>query len=225
MTPRLGQFWTAALGAESITNEPDLVEARLRLTDDAFLDLCFQRVAAPVASPARLRPVLSGGPRQQEIVQRLLDLGAEHTDIGRDTAPRLVLTDPEGNAFCVLEDREAHRDTGPVAVLLLDNADPDRDAAFWMELTGWAPWAGTPGTTTLVHPSGVGPPLERRPESEAERGKNRLHLDVRPDARDHDIVERVLMWGATPLTDPADHPRLVFADPSGNEFCILARRP
>jgi hypothetical protein len=65
----------------------------------------------------------------------------------------------EGNAFCVMEDREVYRDTGSIAALPLDSADPDRDAAFWTEITGWVPWAGTPGTTTLRHPSGVGPLL------------------------------------------------------------------
>jgi hypothetical protein len=222
---RLGQFWAAALGAEPITNEPDAVEARLRLTDDAFLDLCFQRVASPSASPARLHPDLSGGARQQEIVRRLLDLGAEHADIGQGAVPWAVLTDPEGNAFCVMEDREVYRDTGPIAALPLDSSDPDRDAAFWTEITGWVPWAEIPGATTLRHPSGVGPLLELCHEPEPKRGKNRLHLDVRRDAEDNDIVERVLEWGATPLTDPTDHPWLVFADPSGNEFCILASSP
>jgi predicted enzyme related to lactoylglutathione lyase len=219
---RLGRFWAAALGAEPITNAPDLVEARLRLTDDVFLDLCLQHVASPSASPARLHPDLSGGARQQETVRRLLDLGAEHADIGQGEVPWVVLTDPEGNAFCVMEDREVHHDTGPIAALPLDSADPDRDAAFWAEITGWTPSADA---TTLRHPSGVGPLLELCHEPEPKRGKNRLHLDVRPDARDHDIVERVLKRGAIALTDPSDHPWLVFADPSGNEFCILAPHP
>ncbi len=221
---RLGRFWAEALGAELITDEPDAVEARLRFTDDVFLDLCFQRVASPSASPPRLHPDLSGGARQQDVVQRLLDLGAAHADIGQGAVPWEVLTDPDGNPFCVMEDREVYRDTGPIAALPLDCADPDRDAAFWTLITGWVPWEGMPGATTLRHPSGVGPLLEFCPEPEPKRGKNRLHLDVRPDADAADIVERVLQWGATPLSAPADHPWLVFADPSGNEFCILARQ-
>lgn len=131
--------------------------------------------------------------------------------------------DPEGNAFCVGEDREVHRDTGPIAALPLDSADPDRDAAFWAEVTGWVPTVGA--ATTLRHPAGVGPLLELRHEPEPSRGKNRLHLDVRPDAGDRDIVERVLAWGCTPLSGPADHFWRVFADPSGNEFCVLAQQP
>lgn len=215
---RLGRFWAAALGAEPMTDEPDIVEARLRFTDDAFLDLCFQPVASPSTSPARLHPDLLGGARQAEVVLRLLDLGAEHVDIGQGAVPWVVLADPEGNTFCVMEEREAHRDTGPIAALPLDSADPDRDAAFWTGITGWVRTG-----TTLRHPSGVGPILEFCPEPEAKRGKNRLHLDVRREAGDDDIVERVLGWGATPYGAPSDHPWLSFTDPSGNEFCILNR--
>jgi Glyoxalase-like domain len=222
---RLGRFWAAALGARLITNEPDLVEARLRITDELFLDLCFPRVASPSDSPARLRPGLACGARQQELVQRLLNLGAEHADTGRGAVPSVGLTDPEGNAFCVMADREVYRDTGPMGALPLDSSDPDRDAAFWAGITGWVPWAGMSGAAMLRHPSGVGPLLELVHEPEPKRGKNRLHLDVRPDAGDHDIVERILEGGATPLTDPSDHPWRVFADPSGNEFCVLAQQP
>jgi hypothetical protein len=216
---RLGNFWAVALGAEVITDEPDLVEARLHLADDVFLDLCFQRVAEPSTSPARLHPDLAGGARQQEVVQRLLDLGAEHADIGQGDVPWTVLADPEGNAFCVMEDRAVYRDTGPIAALPLDSADPERDAAFWAEVTGWVL---APGTTTLRHPAGVGPLLELCSEPEPRRGKNRLHLDVRPGPGDDGITDRVLERGATALTGPSEHAWRVFADPSGNEFCILA---
>lgn len=221
---RLGRFWAAALGAEPITDEPDIVEARLHLADDVFLDLCFQRVAEPSTAPARLHPDLAGGAGRQEVVERLLDLGAEHVDIGQGSVPWVVLADPEGNPFCVRGDRDVARATGPIAALPLDSADPGRDAAFWASITGWVPWAGT-GTAALRHPAGVGPVLELHPEPEPDRGKNRLHLDVRRGAGEDDVVERVLAQGATALGQPGDHPWLVFTDPSGNEFCILARQP
>jgi hypothetical protein len=218
---RLGRFWAGALGAQVITDEPDLVEARLRLTDDVFLDLVFPRVAEPSTAPPRLHPDLAGGARRAEVVARLLDLGAAPADIGQDDAPWTVLADPEGNAFCVMGEREADRDTGPIAALPLDSADPARDAAFWAEITGWRPTGA--GSTTLRHPAGVGPLLELCPEPEPARGKNRLHLDVRPGPEDDDIVERALALGATAVSAPGAHPWRVFTDPSGNEFCILGR--
>ena len=220
---RLGGFWAAAVGADMITDEPDLVEARLRLSEDVFLDLCFPRVAEPSTAPARLHLDLSGGARQQEVVERLIGLGAEHADIGQVDVPWIVLADPEGGAFCVMEDREAYRGTGPIAALPLDSADPDRDASFWAMITGWVPWAGTPGVVTLRHPTGVGPLLELCPEPAATAGKNRVHLDVRPGPGDDDVVERVLAQGATALSGPSDFPWRTFADPSGNEFCVLPR--
>jgi predicted enzyme related to lactoylglutathione lyase len=222
---RLGRFWAAALGAEPLTDEPEGVEARLHLGDGAFLDLCFPRVDSPSTAPARLHPDLTGGARQQEVVQRLLDLGAEHADVGQGAVPWVVLRDPEDNAFCVMEDREAYRGTGPIAALPLDSADPERDAAFWAAITGWVPEAGTAGVTTLRHPAGVGPLLELCAEPEPKRGKNRLHLDVRREAGDDDIVDRVVEWGATALSGPDEFPWRVFADPSGNEFCILRPQP
>jgi hypothetical protein len=59
--------------------------------------------------------------------------------------------------------------------------------------------------------------------------KNRVHLDLRPADREREEeVERVLALGATFL---ADHRRpdgsgwITLADPEGNDFCILSRRP
>jgi hypothetical protein len=64
---------------------------------------------------------------------------------------------------------------------------------------------------------------------ETKQVKNRIHLDLRPTDREREEeVERVLALGAT---FQADHRRpdgrgwITLADPEGNEFCILPRRP
>lgn len=220
--PRLlGRFWAAAVGAEQLVDEPDGFEARVALSDDVFLDLCFQRVTAPSSAPARLHPDLMGGARQPEVVARLLELGAVHVDIGQGDVPWAVLADPEGNSFCVMAEREIHRGTGPIAALPMDSADPARDARFWAAVTGWVPWQGTPGAATLRHPSGAGPLLELCPEPEPKRGKNRMHLDVRPEAGEHGVTERLTALGAVRISEPGEFPWLQFVDPSGNEFCVL----
>jgi hypothetical protein len=218
---RLGRFWAAALDAQPLTDEPDSFEARVVLSGDAFLDLCFQRVAVPSSAPARLHLDLAGGARQRDIVERLLGLGATHADIGQGEVPWVVLADPEGNAFCVMEDREVYRGTGPIAALPLDSADPERDAAFWAAITGWIPWDGVGGAVTLRHPSEVGPLLALCPEPEPKRGKNRLHLDVRPAPEDGDLTERAVEMGASRTSRNGEFPWTVMADPSGNEFCVL----
>ncbi|WP_024874903.1 VOC family protein [Saccharomonospora piscinae] len=219
---RLGAFWAAALNAEPQIDDPDHYEARLSFADGYFLDLCFQPVAEPSRAPARLHLDLAGGARQGEIVDRLLGLGATHADVGQGEVPWVVLADPEGNAFCVMEHRDAYAGAEPIAALPLDSADPERDAAFWAELTGWTR-VGGPAAATLRHPSGTGPLLELCPEPEPKRGKNRLHLDVRPDHADDPVLGRLAELGARTVGPAApDLPWTVFNDPSGNEFCVLA---
>jgi predicted enzyme related to lactoylglutathione lyase len=223
----LGRFWEAALGTETLTDEIGGFETRLALPDGPVLDLCFQRVPEPPAEPQRLHLDLRGADEQRPVVERLLALGASHADIGQGPVPWVVLADPEGNQFCVMDARAEYGDTGPIAALPLDVADPDRELDFWRWLTDWVPVedSGTPG---LQHSSHRGPLLELRPEA-LPKGpvKNRMHLDVRMEPGDDaDAVaqgigvrggrELHLGWG--------DLPWRHFADPSGNEFCVLPSR-
>lgn len=223
----LGRFWEALLGSATVTDEPDLFETRLSVPDGPALDLCFSRVPEPVAPDPRLHLDLSGGERQAEVVERALALGARHLDIGQRDVPWVVLADPEGNPFCVMEQRPEYAVSGPIAALPLDSADPARDAEFWAELSGWTPVdSGMPAA--LRHPSGRGVLLELCPER-APKGdlKNRLHLDIRlergddPDA----VVRRVVELGGGELhPDWGELPWRVVTDPSGNELCLLPAR-
>jgi hypothetical protein len=225
---RLGRFWEAVVGGERLTDEPEAFETRLAIEGGPVLDLCFQRVPEPPPQSPRLHLDLLGGTRQAQEVERLLGLGARHLDIGQRNVPWVVLADPEGNPCCVMEDRAAYADTGPIAALPLDSADPDRDARFWSWLTGWTRVDGN-APTSLRHPSRRGPLLELCPEpapksAPSSAPKNRLHLDVRlepgedPDGVAAGIADRggrelPRVWGQLPWRS--------YLDPSGNEFCVL----
>ena len=225
---RLGRFWEAVLGGERLTDEPAGFETRLTIEGGPVLDLCLQRVPEPPSEPPRLHLDLASGVRQTQEVERLLGLGARHLDIGQGDVPWVVLADPEGNPLCVMEDRAAYADTGPLAALPLDSADPDRDAEFWSWLTGWTDTVGV-APRSLRHPSLLGPLLELCHEP-APKGttKNRLHLDVRletgddPDGVEASIAER----GGGQLHRPewGELPWRSYTDPSGNEFCVLPAR-
>ena len=223
----LGRFWEAALGSETLTDEPDGFETRLTVPDGPVLDLCIQRVPEFARGPQRLHLDLRGGEEQSAVVERLLASGAGSVDIGQGEVPWVVLADPEGNPFCVMEDRAAYIDTGPVAALPLDVADPARDRDFWMWLTGWVP-VDAGALLGLRHPSHRGPLLElcleREPKGPA---KNRMHLDVRLEPGDsaETAARGIAQRGGRELTtDWGDLPWRVFADPSGNEFCVLSSR-
>jgi hypothetical protein len=225
---RLGRFWEAVVGGEQLTDEAAGYETRLAIEGGPVLDLCFQRVPEPPSEPQRLHLDLLGGARQTEEVERLLGLGARNLDIGQGDVPWVVLADPADNPFCVMEDRAAYADTGPIAALPLDSADPERDAAFWSWLTGWTAVDGV-APRSLRHPSLRGPLLELCPE-QAPKGeaKNRLHLDVRletgddPDEVGAGIAER----GGNTFHHPewGELPWRSYTDPSGNEFCVLPAR-
>ncbi len=225
---RLGRFWEAALGTEQLTDTAEGYETRLAITGGPELDLCFQRVPEPPSEPLRLHLDLYGDAGRDDVVERLLGLGATHLDVGQGDVPWVVLADPEGNPFCVMEHRPSYADTGPIAALPLDSADPDRDADFWAWLTGWVD-VDADAPRTLRHPSLTGPLLELCPEPASKgEAKNRLHLDVRleagddPDALAAGIAER----GGREVFHPewGDLPWRFYVDPSGNEVCALPAR-
>ncbi|MGO1568164.1 MAG: VOC family protein [Brachybacterium sp.] len=222
---RLGRFWDAALGAAPLTVQPDLYETRLAIEGEAYLDLCFVRVPEPSTAALRLHLDLRGGAQQGDLAERLRGLGASDLDTGQRDVPGTVLADVEGNAFCVREEREEFTDTGPLAALALDSADPETDGEFWAWLTGWVERPGT-APRTLRHPSGHGPLLELFPELAPKQpgAKNPIHLDVRLEAGDdaEKITAEIEERGGRELhPDWGDLLWRVYQDPSGNEFCML----
>lgn len=228
-----GHFWEQALGTENLTDEADIVETRLSVPGGPTLDLCFQQVTDPLVPSPRLHLDLPAGDDQGATVQRLLDLGATHLDIGQGEVPWVVLADPEGHPFCVLPaEDDAHPDCGPVAAVTVVCDDPVRDAAFWAELTSWQPFVGS-SPHSLRHPSGRGLVLEfGRPEQDgaapsARSVKNQLHLDLRLEASDdaEAVIAAVEARGAVRIDhDWGDLPWTSLVDPSGNEFCFLPAR-
>lgn len=222
---RASEFWTAALGLTASRTTGHGFEGRLELGGDLWLDVCIEQVDGPPSPHPRLHPDLLGGENAQQVVDRLLDLGARPLDIGQQDVPWVVLADPDDNPLCVMQERAAYRDTGPIAALPLASADPERDAALYQALTGWVRVPG-PAPVSLRHPSLRGPLLELCPERSPKRGQNRLHLDVRPEEDGPDqegLVELALSLGATRAEDDwaQGHTWVVLRDCSGNELCIL----
>lgn len=224
----LGRFWEEALGTEQLTDAPEVYETRLAHDGGPVLDLCFQRVPEPPTEPLRLHLDLRGGEQQQSTVDRLRGLGASHLDIGQEQVPWVVLGDPEGNPFCVMEGRDVYVDTGPIAALPLDSGDPDRDVELWAWLTGWTLAPGS-AVHSLRHPSRRGPLLELCPEA-APKGdaKNRIHLDLRLETGDDadEVARGIADRGGREVYhhDWGDLPWRFFVDGSGNEFCMLPAR-
>jgi hypothetical protein len=62
------------------------------------------------------------------------------------------------------------------------------------------------------------------PRSEEKAGKNRVHLDLRPDNQEAEIRRLEKLGAARIDIGQRDVAWVVMADPEGNEFCVLRSR-
>ncbi|MFI7553376.1 VOC family protein [Micromonospora sediminimaris] len=226
----LGRFWADALGWGVSVEEPGVVNVEpLGFTWPDPTAVCIDVVIVPDPETVRYRTHLdlatTSAAHQAELVGRLVDLGATPVDIGQGDVPWTVLADPEGNVFCVLEPREIYRDTGPIAAVVVDCADPRTMARFWGEATDWALHEVTDDHARLRSAQGVGPYLEFLRKPGPRSWWNRVHLDLKPYSGDDQAAEvaRLEALGATVVNvGQGDVSWRCLADPEGNEFCILS---
>jgi predicted enzyme related to lactoylglutathione lyase len=227
----LGRFWAEALGwrmsseGPGVTNlEPEGVE----WPDPAgfYLDLVTVPDPRQVAYRAHLDLASTSVEHQAELVDRLSGLGATRADIGQGDVPWVVMADPEGNLFCVLEPREVYRDTGPIAAVVVECADPRGMARFWGEAADVTVHEVGDEFARLRAARGTGPFLEFIRTREPGSRRHRIHIDLLPDpldARDAEVA-RIEKLGAVPAdVGQGEVSWRVLADPEGNEFCVLGR--
>ncbi len=193
-------------------------------TDDTGFALRFAHSDEPKVVQNRMHPDLtSASPEDQRAtVERALALGGRHVDVGqRGDEGHVVLGDPEGNEFCVIEPGNRFlADCGFLGALACDGSQAV--GYFWSEALGWPLVWDQDEETAIRSPHGGpkitwgGPPLAPRP------GRNRLRFDLAPVGDRAAEVERLVELGATRLGDAEDD-RVELADPDGNEFGVLLR--
>ena len=110
---RLAEFWCAVLGYEVIERRQDEEWTEIgppgQQPKGPVPTLLFQTVPDPTPGTNRLHLDVNATDRDQDAeVQRLLDLGATRAQVGQTGEESwVVLADPEGNVFCVLQSRVA----------------------------------------------------------------------------------------------------------------------
>jgi glyoxalase superfamily protein len=225
----VGRFWAEALGWTVSSEEPGVtnVEPEGFVYPDPVA-VCIDVLAVPepktVKNRVHLDLATASAAHQAGLVARLRDLGATPADVGQGDVPWMVLADPEGNEFCVLEPRSNYQDTGPIAAVVVDCAAPPAMARFWGEAMDWTLREVTGDHAVLRSAKGVGPYLEFVHTPGVKTVKNRIHLDLRPYPGDDQVAEvaRLRALGATDVDlGQGDVPWTVLADPEGNEFCVL----
>ena len=223
---RLARFWSGVLGWES---GDDLQQGVvLEPTDDTGFRLRFLPTQQPKTIQNQLHFDLTSSSLddQQQTVARALELGARHLDIGqRPEEEHVVLADPEGNEFCVIEPGNGFlADCGFVGALACDGS---QDVGyFWSQALGWPLVWDQDQETAIRSPHGGpkitwgGPPLKPK------TGKYRLHFDLAPTGGGDQQaeVDRLLALGATRIDiGQGEVDWVVLADPDGHEFCVLPR--
>ena len=218
------QFWSELLGWP-ITFEDD----EELYIEDEFMGIVFGEVPEPKTVKNRVHLDLASATsaQQQETVDRALQLGAKHIDIGQGDVPYVVLADPEGNEFCVLDPRPHITDTGAVAAIVQDCPDPGAIGAFWSAATGRPIDRQSDRVVSMRLADGKGPWLALFRSSDPKTIKNRVHIDIAPFAGDDQAaeVERLIALGAQRNDiGQGDVPWEVMVDPEGNDFCVLSPR-
>ena len=221
---RLAAFWAPMLGREPVADARE--DAVLLPTTAApGFAIRFRRSDEPRRGRNQCHVDLTSATSeaQQATVGRALDLGAGHCDVGQlPEEGHVVLADPDGNEFCVIEAGNGFlADTDLIGCLASDGTRAL--GLFWSAALGW-PLVWDEGEETAIQaPQGGskiswgGPPLQ------PQHGKARLHLDVVADDVETE-VRRLLGLGASHVDiGQGDVPWAVLTDPDGNELCVLPR--
>ncbi|MGH3479503.1 MAG: VOC family protein [Nocardioidaceae bacterium] len=221
---RLARFWAGVLDREIADDG-----LTLRPSDDIGFSIQFRPTQEQKSGPNQMHLHLTSTSLddQQSTVARALGLGGRHLDIGQGPEEgHVVLADPEGNEFCVIEPGNSFlANCGFLGELACDGS---REVGyFWSEALGWPLVWDQDQETAIQSPGGGtkiawgGPPVAPK------TGKNRLHFDLAPPVGvdQQGEVDRLVSLGATPIDNGQGGVSwVVMADPEGNEFCVLTPR-
>ncbi len=220
----LGRFWSDVLRRDLTDDGQDVVA--LLPEGDAGFRIRFVPTSELKSGPNQMHFDLTSASLddQQQTVARALDLGGRHLDIGQlPEEGHVVLADPEGNEFCVIEPGNSFlAGCGVIGALSSDGSA--EVGYFWSEALGWPLVWDQDEETAIRSPLGGskiawgGPPVRTR------TGRNRLHFDLAPavDSDQQAEVDRLVRLGAARLdTGQCRAGWVAMADPDGNEFCVL----
>ncbi|MET7289365.1 VOC family protein [Streptomyces sp. NPDC005573] len=240
--PGLARFWSEVLGWEPGDGPGD--DSAILVPGPAGFRIRFVPGDEPRTGPNRAHfDLTSGSPEDQErTVARALEAGGHHLDVGQlPEEGHVVLADPDGNEFCVIEaGNKFLADTGPGLIGALACDGTRTVGHFWSAALGWPLVWDQDEETAIQSPHGGikitwgGPPVAPK------TGTNRLYLELTLPAGADLAAEtgRLIALGATRPgagsgtgmgtgagtgTGGSDDTHVFLLDPDGNEFSV--RRP
>ncbi|MFF7335721.1 VOC family protein [Streptomyces sp. NPDC008163] len=211
--PNLARFWAGLLHGE-LSGDGTVVV----LPDGGGLALRFTESQEPKTRQNQAHfDLTSATPEaQRDTVARALELGGRHIDIGQTPEEgHIVLADPDGNEFCVIEAGNSFlADTGVIGAVACDGTQAV--GYFWSEALGWPLVWDQDEETAVQSPEGGtkltwgGPPVNEKTDV------NRLYFELTlpPDGNAEAETARLVGLGARRGPDG------VLLDPDGNEFTL-----
>lgn len=106
----------------------------------------------------------------------------------------------------------------------MDAADPVALGHWWSEALGWVVVNEDPDEFEIRPAPDRLPGLIFEPVAEGKAGKNRLHLDFRPDDQEAEVARLLALGARHADIGQGEQPWAVLADIEGNEFCVLSSR-
>jgi catechol 2,3-dioxygenase-like lactoylglutathione lyase family enzyme len=220
---RLAAFWAGVLGRK-VVEETD---GTLLPGDETQLSLRFVSSRAEKAGPNPMHLHLTSVSLddQRHTVERALRLGGRHLDVGqRGDEGHVVLGDPEGNEFCVIEPGNAYlAGCGFLGELACDGT---REVGlFWSAALSWPLVWDQNEETAIQSPNGGTKVAWGGPPVAPKLGRNRQRFELLAHGGDLEAeVDRLIALGARRL-ETGTGGGIELADPDGNEFCVLEPSP
>jgi hypothetical protein len=212
---RLARFWAGVLGREVAADGVTLAPR-----DDLEFAIRFTATDEKKSAPNQMHfDLTSATPEDQQAkVALALKLGGNHLDIGQTgDEGHIVLADPEGNEFCVIEaGNNFLADTGVIGAFSSDGSQAV--GYFWSKALDWPLVWDQDEETAIQSPQGGskiswgGPPVREK------TAKNRLSYELAADGDRQAEVDRLISLGATRVDEDSDGVQLL--DPDGNEFSV-----
>ncbi len=114
-----------------------------------------------------------------------------------------------------------------IQCMCVDSADPARLADFWQAALGWRRTHETDKEIVLEPPAGskedgVAPDLLFLRVPDASSGKNRLHLDLRPQDQAAEVARLEALGARRADLGQGEVNWVVMTDPDGNYFDVLS---
>ena len=227
--PELARFWETALRWEVRNSAADAVElAPSDPSDPTTFRLEFRKGAETKTGKNPIHFDLTSGSIQDQrsSVEELIAIGARHADVGqRGDEGHVVLADPEGNEFCVIEPGNSFLASCPRLGAV--NCDGTKELGYFFgALFGWPLVWDQDEETAIQAPTGNGPKITwSGPPLMAKSPRERIHFHVAPAAGSStdEAIAELLRLGASHGENRGHRctGTTSLVDVDGNELCVV----